>query len=181
MNKQRSIYNYNLFDLIQNNRDIIISGGGHAAACGIEIKYDDLAELQLRGNNHFNTWLATTSIEDLTPVIEIVSEIGIDLVGTRLINNIDKLKPYGNGNREPIFASKNLKVESFRVVGKNQNTIQFEFSDNFYTIKAVGFGSIKQKYIELGEPDNIDVAYTMVLNDYRGKVTPQLIIKDIRL
>jgi len=177
----RSIYTYNIFKIIEENGDIIVSGGGHTAACGVEINYDDLEEFKKRCNNNFSEWMQNATEEDLTPTLDIVSEIDLGLVNERLISNIDKLKPYGNGNEEPIFASLNLKVESFKVVGKNLNTIQFTFSDGHSEIKAVGFRSIKEKFEELGEPSVVDVAFTIALNEWpKGKFTPQLLVKDIR-
>jgi hypothetical protein len=110
-----------------------------------------------------------------------VCEINLGIVNERLIKNVDKLKPYGNGNEEPIFIARNLKIESSRVVGKNQNTIQFVFDQNGDKVKAVGFKNIKEKYEELEEPSYLDIAFTITLNEWpEGTYTPQLIIKDIR-
>lgn len=177
----RSVYTYDLFKMVDNNRDII-SGGGHAAACGIEIKFNDLDELKRRCNESFNKWLQEATIEDLTPTLDIIAEIGIELITKKLILNVEKLKPYGNGNEEPAFVTKNLKVTKFKVVGKNLNTIQFELTDGQNIMKAVGYNEVKEKYLELGEPDYIDVAYTIALNEWPQRVfTPQMIIKDIKV
>jgi len=174
----RSIYTYNMFDIIEKNRDII-KGGGHEAACGVEIKYNDLEEFKKRCTEHYNKWSEQATKDDLTPKINIVSEITIDLIDDKLINNIDKLKPFGNGNEEPIFASKELRVVNSKVVGRNENVIQFEFSDGFCFRKAVGFKNIKEKYEELGKPEYVNVAYTVAFNTWNGRTTPQMIITDI--
>lgn len=175
----RSIYTYNIFDIIEKNRDMI-NGGGHEAACGVEIKYNDLEKFKKICCDHYTQWANQATEDDLTPKINIVSEITIDLIDDKLINNIDKLKPFGNGNEEPIFFSKELRVVSSKIVGKQENVIQFEFSDGFSFRNAVGFKNIKTKYEELEKPEYVDVAYTVAFNTWGGRTTPQMIITDIR-
>lgn len=177
----RSIYDYDINNVIVSNPDIVISGGGHAAACGVKINYNDLDEFKIRCNNNFNSWLENASPEDLIPKLNIVCEINIELVNERLFNNINKLKPYGTGNEEPIFASKKLKVNKFKIVGKNKNVIQFDLSNDNKKIKAVGFSDIKNKFEELNNPSNIDIVYSIDLNEWpEGVFNTQLIIKDIK-
>lgn len=176
----RSVYGYDINSCIQDNKDIA-SGGGHSAACGVSIKYENLEEFKKRCNEHFNNWLQHATVDDLTPSLDVVCEINPDIIDERLINNINKLKPYGAGNEVPVFATKNLKVEDFKVVGKNQNVLQMKLKKNFKNIKAVGFGDIKNKFEEIGQPLEVDVLYTVELNEWpEGTFTPQLLIRDIK-
>jgi single-stranded-DNA-specific exonuclease len=177
----RSIGGYDINSVVQSNLDIA-SGGGHAAACGVALKFENLEEFRKRCNEHFVEWLKTVTVDDLTPTITVVCEIGLDVVNERLVKNIDKLQPYGMGNEEPIFVTKNVHVDNFKVVGKNQNVIQFSFNDGTNYVKAVGFNGIKEKYEELREPNYIDVIYTIGLNEWpQGVFTPQLMVKDLRV
>lgn len=177
----RSVEGYDINSVIQSNLDIA-SGGGHAAACGVALKYENLEEFKKRCNEHFSAWLKTVTEEDLTPTITIVCEIDLNLINERFVKNIEKLQPYGMGNEEPIFVTLNVNIESFKVVGKNQNVAQFNFSDGTNKIKAVGFGEIKEKYQKLGEPKCVDIIYTVNLNEWpKGVFTPQLMIKDLRV
>lgn len=175
----RSVYGYDINSLIQDNNDIA-TGGGHAAACGVSINYNDFDEFKNRCNSHFNNWLQNADIKDITPVLNISSEIPLELIDKRLISNIDKLQPYGNGNEEPIFVSKNIFINSHKVVGKNKNVIQFSLSQDNTTVKSVGFNAVKEKFIKLNNPQNVNIVYSLSLNEWpRGTFTPQLIIKDI--
>ena len=74
------------------------------------------------------------------------------IISLKLIENISKLKPFGEGNPEPVFISRGLNVEQVRVVGKNQNVLQFSVIKNDVKIKCVGFESFKNKFEELGKP-----------------------------
>lgn len=177
----RSIYNYDISDIINENKDLV-SGGGHSAACGVHLNKNVLYEFKEKCNNHFKEWMKNATIDDLTPTLDIVCQIDIGLIDKRLINNINKLKPYGNGNKEPFFGTKNLEVVNYKVVGKNKNVLQLKLKRGSNKINAVGFGNVKNKYEELNYPKNIDVVYTIGLNEWPpGNFQPQLIIKDIKI
>ncbi|MFW6016209.1 MAG: single-stranded-DNA-specific exonuclease RecJ [bacterium] len=177
----RSVYTYDINSVVQANKDLV-SGGGHAAACGIALSKENLDQFKSICDNHFAKWLENATMDDLVPTIDIVNKIKFDLISERLINNINKLKPYGNGNEEPLFISENVNVDSYKIVGKNKNVLQMTLSQGFNTIAAVGFSSIKDKFDELNCPNNIDVVYTIGLNEWPpGCFKPQLMIKDIKL
>jgi single-stranded-DNA-specific exonuclease len=177
----RSVFNYNISDVIKLNPDIL-SGGGHAAACGLSLKYDNLNELKLRCNEHFKNWLANATIDDLTPTLEAVCEIDLGLINDRLINNLDKLKPYGNGNSEPLFVSRKVEVRNLRIVGKNKNVVQMQLGEGWSVFNSIGFNDIKEKYEQLGKPKIIDVLYSVDFNEWpQGKFNPQLNIQDIKV
>jgi single-stranded-DNA-specific exonuclease len=177
----RSIYGYDSSKVVTENLDIC-TGGGHAAACGVSIPYDNFEEFKNRSIEHFSIWRKDATEDDITPTLNITCEIGLDLVNEKLVRNIEKLKPFGSGNEEPIFITKNVDVLHPKVVGKHKNVIQMTFAKGFINAKSVGFGDIKAKYEELNSPRKVDVIYNMSLNEWpEGKFTPQLVIKDIRL
>ena len=178
----RSVYDYSIFDCIEKNRDIILGGGGHAAAAGVSVSFDNLDIFKQRCNEHFNEWFSKVDKDDLVPEINITCDIPLKEVNERLINNVMKLRPYGNDNEEPIFVSKNLKVESARIVGKNADCIQMSFSDDNTSIKSIGFSKVKEKYEAIGNAEYVDVAYNVSLNEWpKGTFTPQLKLIDVRL
>jgi single-stranded-DNA-specific exonuclease len=176
----RSIYGYSINSCVQSNLDIV-SGGGHAEACGVTLKKDNLKDFRQRCNEHFSDWRKTASMEDMTPTLNIISEINLSLANMRLINNINKLKPFGYGNKQPLFMARDLTVTKSKVVGKNKNVMQFKFEQNGYEVKGVGFSGIKEKYEELGSPNKVNAVFVIELNEWpKGNFNPQLVIKDLK-
>jgi len=176
----RSIEGYDLFQVIEKNRDIV-NGGGHAAACGVSIKEENLIEFKRRCNENFNQWIKENCKDQkIEPIKYAICEIPLNLIDIKLINNINKLQPYGHGNYEPFFVTMNVNVLESRIVGKNFDTIQFTFKQNEFIIKSVGFKNVLEKFIELSSPQKVDIMYTINLNEWNDKFTLQLIIKDIR-
>ncbi len=176
----RSILDYDISDIIVKNPNIV-SGGGHAGACGIKLDSSNLELLKDICNKHFYEWKKSKDNIDLTPTIDIVSEIPFSIVDKRLINNINKLQPFGQGNLEPIFVTKNVYVGSYKIVGENKNTIQFKFDDDTNILNGIAFNNVANIYKELNFPKKINIAYTIGLNEWpKGVFNIQLIIKDIK-
>lgn len=176
----RTYGEYEVINCIKNNRDIVVSGGGHKGACGVAVKKENLKLFKERCNEQYKLW-CNNNPEGLVPTINATCEIGFDLATERLINNIEKLKPYGEGNPEPVFYTSCVDVINCKIVGKNKNVIQMNLSKNFKDIKAVGFNKILTKFNEMGCPNKIDILYTIALNEFpEGHFTVQAIIQDIR-
>lgn len=177
----RSVADYNIFSVVERNSHIL-SGGGHEAACGVKLSEDNLEEFKRLFFDDFMKWMTNNNIEEICPVIDITALLHLNIINKKLIETIDKLQPFGQKNLEPIFASKNLEVESFKIVGQNLNTIQMTLLEGESKIKAVGFNSVKDEYEKLGNPKFIDIVYTLGLNEWPKNVfTPQLKLKDIKI
>jgi len=88
------------------------------------------------------------------------------------------MEPYGEGNPTPVFCSKGLTVKSIpALMGKD--TIKFWVSDGTKTISAVGFGMGSFKdMVKMGA--QVDLAYTLSIDDWNKAPTVQLVLKDIK-
>jgi single-stranded-DNA-specific exonuclease len=176
----RTFGDFNIMDCVTKHLDIVEGGGGHKAACGISIKKDRIEEFRESCSKEFAKWLEENP-DGLSPTLNTTCEITPDNINKKLIANIDKLKPFGNGNSEPVFMTKGIEVASYKVVGKNQNVIQFVLRSGFFEFKAVGFESLKDKYLDAGCPKEIDIVYGIGLNEFpAGTFTIQLSIQDFR-
>ncbi|HQL41200.1 MAG TPA: single-stranded-DNA-specific exonuclease RecJ, partial [Candidatus Omnitrophota bacterium] len=86
--------------------------------------------------------------------------------------------PFGEGNPEPLFCSRNLIVKSPPVV-LGRDTLKFWVTDKKTVISAVGFGmGAYQPLVAQGKP--IDIAYTISIDDWNKEPTVQLELKDIK-
>jgi single-stranded-DNA-specific exonuclease len=96
-----------------------------------------------------------------------------------LFNRIDLLEPYGEGNRPPVFCTRNLTVKSHPMCLAKE-TLKFWVSDGETTLSVVGFGMGRFKN-DLALNQVIDVAYELAIDDWNKEPTVQLRLKDIRL
>ncbi len=173
----RSVKGFNIIEFLRQASDLLVDVGGHPMAAGftVETQKLDLLEQKLYK-------LASKLIkkDHLERVLNIDLELPVNFINFNTFYLIQKLKPFGMANSEPIFTTKNLKVESLKLVGKDGKHLKLNLSSrisNFW-IEAIAFGMGELNSIKIG--DNIDVAYTIDVNEWNGNKRLQLKIKDLR-
>ncbi|NTV41304.1 MAG: single-stranded-DNA-specific exonuclease RecJ, partial [Candidatus Moranbacteria bacterium] len=107
------------------------------------------------------------------------NEISLDLVA-----DIEKLKPFGIGNEEPIFLVKNLFVNERCFLGSDKKHLKFFFSQDLIektqTFEAISFGG-GEKFSTFKEGDQIDLVCNIQKNDWNGNSRVQLNIIDMKI
>ena len=86
------------------------------------------------------------------------------------------LEPYGECNPSPLFVSKNLKVDSVRLLS-NDKHLKLSLKDGNVILNAIGF-NLGDKQVRLG--DKVDVVYALEINRYNNMESIQLNVKDIK-
>lgn len=172
----RSIDGFHLHEVLEKCAELLENFGGHEGAAGLTIKQENIDPFR-----NFINQVAHTILEpaQLTPMVNIDAEISLHKITDEFADLVSSLEPFGEGNPEPVFSSRQLRVKSHpAVLGKD--TIKFWVTDGVQTISAVGFGMVKYK--EMITPgQKIDLAYNIIMDDWNKSPTPQLKIKDIRL
>ena len=181
----RSIEGYHMFDALNNHKDLFVKYGGHALAAGFSIQKDKLDELRtvLNADKFLND-------EILTPKVMIDVAMPFSYVSYDLIDDLEKLEPFGNGNEKPVFAQSNLRLINGRLLGKDNRYIRLTFADDkgnrveAMEFDAAGFiDCIKLWFSEQecdkmlkGQPNEIvlDVCYYPVVNEYMGRRSIQI-------
>lgn len=185
----RSIKDYDMFEELSKVKDLLTKYGGHKMAAGLTLPKDKLGEFRELVNANENM-----SVEILTPKIYIDVKMPIGYITIPLLEDFEKLGPFGTGNPNPIFAQKHLRVAKASLFGKEQSFIRLNLaSDSGDTVEAVDFDaksfldSIKMWFGEeecdkmlRGVPSKVflDVAYRPSINEYRGRRSIQLLPED---
>jgi single-stranded-DNA-specific exonuclease len=112
----RSIPGVDLFSALKSCQHCLEDFGGHSMAAGLSIRVEKLREFQ---DAFEKAVTQMTGPEDWIPKLNIDAEIQLADITENLIDEIEKLSPFGTGNPEPVFASRNVKVVSSKMVGKN--------------------------------------------------------------
>ncbi|RKD21542.1 single-stranded-DNA-specific exonuclease [Caminicella sporogenes DSM 14501] len=176
----RSIKGINIYEELKKVSDLFIGFGGHEMACGFSLEEDKLDELREKLNFRAKE-IKNESPDIFIPKIDIIAEIKPSDLTIDLIEEVSKLEPYGMGNSKPLFAIKNIKVNTKWTRACGNNNIHLKFSgkkDNIF-LNGVGF-SLAEKYNNLGEVLYVDIAFSPEINEYNGKVSVQMVIEDIK-
>ena len=176
----RSIPQINIIEAIEKYGNLLTKYGGHNQAAGISIKNENLEEFYKRLNTFIEKRLAD---KDVPPEILIDAEISSKDINFKLAEEIKKMEPFGVGNEEPIFLTKNLIVEELKWVGNGEKHLKLFLRPGDKTPKifeAIGFNSFDRfKDIKIG---NIaDLVFHLQLDNWNGNKKIQLNIIDLKI
>jgi single-stranded-DNA-specific exonuclease len=172
----RSIRGFNIIEFLRLHEEHFVSLGGHPMAAGFSVETTKLAMLQ----ELLETKAETLVTEDLLQrILKIDCELPFAALNRDLYDSLQQLAPFGMNNPEPVFATKNVTLTNFRVLGKEGNHLKLvlkqETGDTFDAI-AFGMGELGTK---LSVGDKIDLAYSLDENTWNGETKLQLKVKDI--
>lgn len=171
----RSIEGVDITEILSNCQKYLIEFGGHKMAAGFGIKREQFELFKKQLAKVANTHIT----EDiLIPKIFYDLNLNVDLLTKDLLDLLDDLEPYGNGNPKPLFALKNVKLNNFNLFGKAEEHLGFKIGDS--NIRAVYFGNAKILN-SLNANDYYDVLFNFEKNEYKGSIYPQILVKDLRL
>lgn len=170
----RSINGVNIVEMLRSVSSTLLEVGGHPMAAGFSIKTEKIQEFVLELSSSAKRIPRETFDRD----IKIDMIIPLCLVSESLYKKIQELSPFGMGNPEPIFASRKITVLGVRRLGKDGSHLKLVLENGDKNIEALGFG---MGALEIEEKNEIDIAFTIDINEWRDRRTLQLMIKDLVL
>lgn len=168
----RSVSEFNIVDALDQCRDLLVRHGGHAMAAGFTVRNENLDELQTRLKAIAAQKLAEV---ELIPTLNIDAEAELSEMNLKLAESLAQLAPFGYGNREPLFVSRDLLVRESRIVGTDH--LKLTVGDGSILMDAIAF---RQGSWLDNLPPRIDVAYQFEAQVWNGKTRLQLNVKDIK-
>ena len=117
--------------------------------------------------------------EVFTPFLNVDLKIPSDILNVKLLGEIDRLKPFGMGNEQPLFLTENFVIVNSDIIGKDKTHLKLKLYDGNKYHKAVYFGGARYEK-ELTVGDKVDLVYMLNKNEYNGNTYLDLVIKDFR-
>jgi len=175
----RSIPAYHITDALSECADLLLSFGGHSQAAGIEIEPGNVARLRERLAEQASR---TLTEEDLSPALAIDTEALLAQLTPQAVKELELLEPYGEGNREPVFAATDLVVAGEpRLMGATGEHISFFVRQGPASLRAVAFGQGRHLSQVLGHGTACSLAFAPAINEFRGQQNVELMLRDIHL
>lgn len=163
----RSFGEFSLAEALKNCGDSIVSGGGHAAACGLRVQTDKIWEFRERMNNYYNSLGLENQLRFLKNTEDIAVE-GIKDFSLELIDELRQLEPYGEKNTEPIFKLANIRVVEVRKMGADQKHLSLTVEGNdSKTMRLVAFYA-PEAWFGLDVDGEYDILIQLVENVWNG-------------
>ena len=172
----RSIEAYHMFQGLVEVQDLLTKFGGHPMAAGFSLPLENVGEFRRRLNEN-----ARLTPEDFVPKVWIDIALPFEYVSEELIEELELLEPFGNGNEKPQFAQRDLFVRSVRVMGKNRNVVKLMLVNEQGTaLDAIVFTEGNRFLEEMGNKRRMDVVYYPTVNEYNGRRSLQIVVKNWR-
>lgn len=174
----RSFGDFSLAKAIQSLPEgLLLSGGGHAAACGLSLREDDLEVFK----HKFNEYYDSLDLKDQEKYLRLTSDIVLDDLSSlsiELCDEIAQLQPFGEGNEEPIFEI-TAKIAAVRVLKDKHLSLTLR-DRNGTEMKLMGFFA-PQEWLELERGQQVRVQFTLTKNEWRGKVKLEGILVSVEI
>ena len=172
----RSIPAFDLFTNCMKVRHLFSKFGGHAQAAGMTIPLENVGLIQDALDEYMREQLTE---EDCKEEITISGEIAIAEINEGLINEINRLAPYGMGNPKPIFKIEHIPAEG-RQIGSKRNHLKLQFHEDGKTLDGIGFG-FGNLYYAVSPNTPLQVVGELGINEWNGNRKPQMMIQDMRI
>ncbi|MFV0239754.1 MAG: single-stranded-DNA-specific exonuclease RecJ [Lacrimispora sphenoides] len=173
----RSIETYHMFDALVEVKDLLSKFGGHPMAAGLSLPKEHVDEFRKCLNEQ-----ARLTEEDFIRKVWIDVPMPLEYIDEPLIEELELLEPFGQGNEKPLFAQKGLYIRSVRVLGKNRNVVKFSLAtDQGTPMDAMLFADGDSFLEELGDSRVLDVIYYPAVNEYNGNKNLQIVIRNYKI
>ncbi len=168
----RSIPEFDVAAALEECHNLLATFGGHPLAAGFTVTRQNLAQLEER-----ITTLATDQLGhlDLRPEIVIDAEVPLSILAGDTFNLIQKLSPFGRGNPQPTFLTRQVEVIECRNFGNQGEWLRLKLKQGNVTWQAVDFESRKTRE-EI--PSHIDIVYNLEKSRWNGEEVLGLNLRD---
>ena len=174
----RSIPGYNLVKAVEQAKEYLTKFGGHPAACGIALKPGNLDEFKEKIEAIADNDL---DVENLVPRLNIDMEIELSEADEELFKTMSQFAPFGQGNEQPRFASRNVLIVDIITMGNASQHIKFRVKSESSGLKTALAFFKAQEYSGFKIGDKVDIAYFLDLNGFNGRTEVQLKLADIKI
>ena len=172
----RSIEAYSMYEELSKCKDLFTRYGGHRMAAGVSLPSGNLEEFVRRMETE-----CRLTPEDYVEKVYIDVPMPFSYVNEELIRQLSLLEPFGNGNPRPLFAQKGLRLDSVRVLGRNQNVGKYRVTDEYGGHCGLTFfGRQEELQQAWKQKGTLSVTYYPQINVYRGRSEIQFVIQNFQ-
>ena len=176
----RSVPGFDLYQAIESCSDLLENFGGHMYAAGLTMRPERVEEFTRRFNAYVEENIDPITLQ---PQVEIDSELFFSNITPAFRRDLNRFQPFGPGNPAPVFVTRGVVSHGeTKLVGADCGHLLMDLLQRQKpntTIQTIAFQQpTHYEWIRAGHP--IDVCYQIVENHYRGSVSVQLRIKDIK-
>ena len=172
----RSIENFNIFEALNEHRELFMAFGGHKQAAGMTFALENVEAIK----QVMLDFIQENDIDMSEKTsLEVQGSLQFDEISLETIRSLEKLSPYGMDNPKPHFLLTDYQVEQARSMGKDNSHLKLKLVQNGQALDAVYFGHGAES-LEFEQSDT-ELVGTLSSNTWNGTTTVQLMVADARV
>lgn len=173
----RSVAGVDIVHLLRLLKDDLLAVGGHPMAAGFGVESSKLEMVTQKIRQ-----IALTQIDPslLEPLLEAECTLEGNLIDLDILKLLSEFEPFGQQNRLPIFKLEDFEVVDAKLMGKEQNHLRLLIKKDERIFTCLGWGKA-DLLNQISPGDKINLLTTLQLNEWNGKSSVQLILKDLRI
>lgn len=176
----RSVRDFDLYEAIGLCSDLLESYGGHMYAAGLTMRIENIYEFSKRFEEIVSRLITD---KQQTESIDVDARIQLSDITPKFYRLLKQFAPFGPHNMLPMFVTENvLDSGTSRPVGKNQEHLKLDLiepTSNSSQFSGIAF-NMAHHYPAIKQGLPFDICYSLAENEFRGKTTLQLYIRDIQ-
>ncbi|MEY8436872.1 single-stranded-DNA-specific exonuclease RecJ [Atopobiaceae bacterium 24-176] len=170
----RSVGSVDLFHAVEGCADLLTRFGGHAGAVGVTLPADRLPVFRER----LSAELASLPAEQFASVGEVACVVTLDELTMPVVQGLDLLRPFGQGNKKPLLAVRGVTMRGAAAVGTSGDHVRFFASDGANSVAAIMF-RVPDVERALTWEGTVDLVFEAEVETWQGRSKVKLKVRDI--
>jgi single-stranded-DNA-specific exonuclease len=173
----RSVKDFDIYDAIDECKDLLEHFGGHKYAAGLSLKMENLDAFTKKFER-----IVSERIEShmQVPEIEVDAHLELADINQKFYDVLEQFAPFGPGNMTPIFRTDSVvDLGKVRIVGEKHLKLHITYPEKSVYFDAIAFQQ-KTYFDHIKRGDMFNICYTIEINEWNNTVKLQLNIKDIK-
>ena len=168
----------NARDMLEAASTYLSRFGGHKNAAGFTLNTDDFDKF----SSKIIKYAASQNFQTEKEVDVFDIELSFRDIGLKLAKDLELFEPYGNGNEEPLFISKNVKVDDIKKMPKNNKIhLRLELSQSDKKASAIIWNSSEDEIRKLLNANYIDIIYKLKVNRFANTEEARIYIESYKV
>lgn len=173
----RSSGNFAIIEALRRCKGILRDFGGHNQAAGFDIETHRIGDLRAAVNAYAEDILRP---EDIIPCLDVDMEVLPGEVGPAMLRDLQRMEPFGTGNREPLWVARDLRVVQCGRFGRQSDRPHLKL-----IVQADGMDPLESVWWRMAARESdfdgggaFDVVFRLEANFYRNG-GPRLNVQDM--
>jgi single-stranded-DNA-specific exonuclease len=162
----RSLPGFSIFKNVLECEDLLANFGGHAQACGLSIKPENIEPFRRSLNEAARRLLSGSSADE---DVWVDADIQASELSGSLLKDLERLEPFGPGHAKPLFVTRQMRVRG-DVKKRGKDTLQcwMTDADDKVTCEVIGFRSYERWLANDHQQKIFDIIYQPTLQNFNG-------------